>query len=247
MNPLYFVGRPDGRSALLAALFAAPWLVCFAWGWLARRWLWVAFGAAALLFPLSIALVQVPIQGAVGAVTLSLLGPAGVGRYLLLAGAPAVAMSGIVQEGAKLLVTLLALRGLGARSDRRAGLAVGAAAGAGYGAMEAFWVFNLIFAAGWSWATVQLLGPAGLTGFFERLYAVPFHTAAAALAAYGYASGRPWRFLLLAAGLHSALNYGALLASAGVFGLPAMEAWGVVITALTVGLALWLRFRSPRS
>ncbi|MCL6431494.1 MAG: hypothetical protein K6V36_11650 [Anaerolineae bacterium] len=247
MNPLYFVGRPDGRSALLAALIAAPWLACFARGWLARRWLWAAFGAAAILFPLSIALVQVPLQRAAGAATLWLLGPAGVGRYLLLAGAPAMAISGLVQESAKLLVALVALRRLNARGDRRAGLAIGAAAGVGYGAMEAFWVFNLIFAAGWSWATVQLQGPAGLVGFFERLYAVPFHAAAAALAAYGYASGRPWRFLLLAAGLHSALNYGALLASAGVFGLPAVEAWGVVITALTVGLALWLRFRSPRS
>jgi hypothetical protein len=244
MNPLSFVGRPDWRSLLLAALFVAPALVYLARGWLGRRPLWLAIAAGALLFPLSIALVQVPLQGVLGLLAQALLGASGVRRYLLLAGAPGVLASGIVQESTKLLVAAVTLRHLNGRGNRRAGLAGGAAAGAGYGAMEAFWVFNLIFGEGWSWATVQLLGPEALVGFFERLYAVPFHVGAAALAAYGYASGRTWPYLLLAAGLHSALNYGALLAAAGVVGLPAVEAWGVLVTALTVGLALRLRSRS---
>ncbi|MDI7276907.1 MAG: hypothetical protein QME94_13095, partial [Anaerolineae bacterium] len=62
MNPLAFVGRPDWRSLLLAALFVTPWLLCLGRGWLGRGWLWAALAAAALLFPLSIAWVQAPAQ-----------------------------------------------------------------------------------------------------------------------------------------------------------------------------------------
>jgi hypothetical protein len=63
---------------------------------------------------------------------------------------------------------------------------------------------------------VQLGGPAALLAFFERFVAVPFHVGAAALSGYGYATGRPWRFWLVAAMLHAAVNYGVLLRQAGI-------------------------------
>ncbi|MDI7276484.1 MAG: hypothetical protein QME94_10930, partial [Anaerolineae bacterium] len=203
-----------------------------------------ALAAAALLFPLSIAWVQTPAQRGLGALALRLLGGAALRRYGLLAGAPGIVVTGVVQEGVKLLVAMVALRRLGVGGQKRAGLAVGAAVGAGYGGMEAFWTFNVILAMGWSWATVQLLGPQAFLGFVERLYVVPFHIGAAALAAYGCAAGRSGRFLLLAIALHSALNYGALLAGAGVIGVAAFEAWGALVAAVAVGLALWLRKRA---
>ncbi len=242
-SPLYFVGMPDWRSALLAVLFALPWLTALAWGRLRCGWLWAAVAAGAVLFPLSIAWLQVPLQQALSALWVTLLGLEGIRRYLLLVSLPSLVVASAVQEGAKLVVAILALRLARARGDGQAGLAFGGAGGAGYGGFEAFWTLNAIFAAGWSWATVQLGGPAALLGFAERLYAVPFHVGSAALAAYGYATGRTWRYLLLAVGLHTLLNYGIALAQAGLLGTLAIEVWGALVAVATISAALWLRYR----
>ncbi len=240
MGPLYFVGAPDWRSALLAALFALPWLALLGRGWLRRGWLWTAAVAAAVLFPVSIAWVQVPIQQALGRLWLRWLSEDAIRRYLLLVGLPSIVVASLVQEGAKLLVAIGGLRLLGEGRKPATGLALGAAAGAGYGGMEAFWVFNQIFVAGFSWATVQLGGLGALLGFAERLYAVPFHIGSAALAGYGLASGRPWRFLLAAIALHTAVNYAVLALQAGLIGAITMEAWGALVGAATIASALWL-------
>ena len=243
-----FVGIPDWRSAVLALLFALPWLLLLGWAWFRarRERALVALGAlalAAVLFAPSIAWVQVPIQRALGALLIGRLGQSAVARYWFLAGLPGLLAASLVQEVAKLLVAVAALRIVPGERGARPGLALGGAAGAGYGGFEAFWTFNLILAQGWSWATVQLGGPLALAGFYERLYAVPFHAASVALSAYGYATGRPWRFLGLAVALHTLVNYGVLLLGGGVLSPVAMEAWGTLFAGITIALALWLRRR----
>ncbi len=239
-----FIGSPDWRSALLAALMALPWLWLLARGRLKGRYLWAAVAVGAALFPISIAWVQVPAQGVLSALWLRLLREEGIGRYLLLVGLPSLVVASLVQEGVKLLVAAAALRLGGDRRNAQYGLALGAAAGAGYGAFEAFWVFNLTLSTGWSPATVQLLGVEALLGLVERAFTVPFHIGATALAGYGYASGRPWRFLLLSVALHTLVNYAALLLQAGLLGIWATEAWIAAFALGTVGLALRLRHRS---
>jgi len=234
-DPLSFVGIPDWRSAVLAVLFAAPWLILLGRGWLQRRWFWVAVVAAAVLFPFTIAWVQVPIQQGLNALWATLLDAPTIGRFLLLVGLPSLLVASLVQEGAKLLVAVGALRLLGEQRKPLAGLALGVAAGAGYGGFEAFWVFNQIFGLGWSWATVQLGGPQALLGFVERFFSVPFHIGAAALAGYGYATGRPWRFLALAVGLHTVYNYGALALRAGVIDVTEVEVWAALVAMATIG------------
>ena len=247
MGPSYFVGSPDWRSALLAAVFALPWLVFLGRGWLRRGWLWAAVAAAAILFPFSIAWVQVPLQQAVGALWARVLSaPPGV-PLLYLVALPGLLVASLVQEAAKLAVAAATLRALGNTRRPRAGLALGAAAGAGYGAFEAFWTFNRIFAAGWSWATVELAGPVALFGFLERLFAVPFHAASAALSGYGLATRRPWRFFLLAVGLHTALNYSVVLLQTRVLSAVGAEVWGALVAALTIGAAIGLCTRAGRA
>ena len=243
-DPRAFIGTPNWRSAALAALFALPWLFVLARGHL-RRWpLWAALALAALLFPISIAWVQLPIQQGLSALWTHLLDSAAIERWLLLIAAPSIAVSGLVQESVKALVAFLALRLLRAGHEPRAGLALGAAAGAGYGGFEAFWVFNQIFASGMTWGTVQLYGPAALLGFIERLFAVPFHIAVAALAGYGLATRRPWRFLLLASGLHAATNYGIILNQAGLLDALSVEVWVAAFALASMAGALWLRRRT---
>jgi hypothetical protein len=245
-NPLEFVGTFDWRSVLLAVLFMAPWLIALAWTRLRSGWVWVAFVASAALFPVSIAWVQIPIQTAINQLLEHFFTIQQILSLLLLFGFPAVAVSGLVQEGVKLLVSAGALRMVTDRRRDLAGLAVGAASGAGFGAFEAFWVFNTTFGQGWSWATFQLLSWTALLPFIERAMTVPFHIGAAALAAYFLATGRWKTGYLVAAGAHTLVNYGVILLQAGVLNATTIEIWIGVITLIVIGLALWLRWRPAK-
>mgnify|MGYP005842296513 CR=1 FL=1 len=231
----------DWRAALLATLFTLPWLALLAWRRLGQRWLWLAVVAGAALFGVSIGWVQTPIQLGLNALWLGSLGVPTAQRYALLLALPSLLAGSLVQEGTKLLVAAGSLRLARAERTGEAGLALGAAAGAGYGGFEAFWTMNTIFSVGLTWATVQLGGPLVLLGYLERFFAVPFHIGAVALSGYGYATGRTWRFLLLAVGLHTAVNYGALATRYGLVDPLAVE--GIVALGATAAmtLALWVR------
>ncbi|NLF03122.1 MAG: YhfC family intramembrane metalloprotease [Anaerolineales bacterium] len=246
MCPLDLIGVPDWRSAIIAVVLTAPWLVLLARGRLRHRALWLIVEAAALLFPLSIAWVQVPIQQGLGVAWQRVLSPEVISRYLVLIGMPSIVVSGLVQEVVKFALAALGLRLMRDQRGPCTGLAVGAAAGAGYGAMEAFWVANSIFAAGFTWATVQIGGPWGLIGFIERFFTVMLHVGVSALAGYGLAAGQPWRYLLLAIGLHALANTSALLLQTGRIGLLGAEGMVAVIAVAALGAALWLRNQALR-
>jgi uncharacterized membrane protein YhfC len=72
---------------------------------------------------------------------------------------------------------------------------------------------------------------------------VMFHAGVVALSAYGLTTGRPWRFLLLAIGLHSATNYLVLPLQVGMISVAGIETGVALIAAGTMAAALWLRFR----
>jgi hypothetical protein len=110
MSPLDFVGTPDWRSAVLALAYAAPWLLLLAGRWLRRGWLWGVLVAGAVLFPLSIAWVQVPIQQAIGRFFTETLAPQTINRYVLLVGLPSIIVSGLVQETVKFAIAVGGMR-----------------------------------------------------------------------------------------------------------------------------------------
>ncbi|MCX6011497.1 MAG: PrsW family glutamic-type intramembrane protease [Chloroflexi bacterium] len=157
-------------------------------------------------------------------------------------GIPTIVLSGLVQEGSKLVPVVFYWWRKGRKIDPKTGLIIGAVAGLGFGVFEAVWVHNSVFAAGWTWSAIQVGGVVALAVFWERLFAVGFHIAASALAGYGLAKGWGWQFYLIASGLHALLNYGIVLLSFGLFGTVGLEIYAAVVAALVSAVALWLRW-----
>ena len=164
-------------------------------------------------------------------------------RWILLAGIPQILLTGLVQEGAKLVPVVVYWRRSDRNLDPKLGLAIGAVAGAGFGIFEAQWAHNTIFASGWTWAAVQTGGFMALLGFWERFFAVAAHIAFSALAGYGLARGWGWQFYLIASVLHALLNYSIVLSLAGLFTALQAEIYIAVIAVLATAWALWLRWR----
>ena len=84
MNPLNFVGQPDWRSALLAILLAIPWFLLLVRKRIRIPWIWVVLLAGIVLFPLSIAYIQVPIQNGINTLYIRYLSNEVLQKYLLL-------------------------------------------------------------------------------------------------------------------------------------------------------------------
>jgi len=164
-------------------------------------------------------------------------------RWLLLAGIPLMLLTGLVQEGSKLVPVVVYWRRSGRNIDPKLGLAIGAVAGAGFAIFEAQYFHNLIFASGWTWEWVQAYGFVALLPFWERFFTVAAHIAFSALAGYGLARGRGWQFYLIASGLHALLNYGAVLWQAGLLTDLHVEIYVAVIAVVVTAWALWLRWR----
>ncbi len=229
----------------LAIIFGAVWISGY-WSPLFKKpWLWAVLVASALLTWVAAAFIQIPLQVLVGQVLGQLWSQETLTRWLLLAGIPQILLSGLVQEGSKLVPIVVYWWRKGRNIDPKLGLAIGAVAGVGFGIFEAQWVHNAIFASGWSWQVVQAGGFWALAGFWERFFAVAFHTAASALAGYGLAKGCGWQFYLLASFLHSFLNYSVVLLQSGLFTIVHVEIYVAVVAVLVTVGALWLRWRKP--
>ena len=164
-------------------------------------------------------------------------------RWLLLAGIPIILLSGLVQEGSKLVPVVVYWWRKGRNIDPKLGLVIGAVAGMGFGVFEAMWAHNNIFAAGWTWEAVQTGGVVALAGFWERFFAVALHIGISALAGYGLAKGWGWQFYLLASFLHAFNNYCVVLFQSGIFTIVHVEIYAAVVAMLVTGGALRLRWR----
>lgn len=248
-----FFQNPNGWGIGLAFAFGAVWLAALAPPLRRLRLrlptlilaLLLVFISSAILTLAAIAFIQIPLQIWTGEALNHFWSQETLLRWILLSGIPAVLLSGLVQEAAKLLPPLVFFR-LRRPQGAKLALIIGAVAGAGFGIFEAQWALNTIFAAGWSWGTVELLGFEALLGFWERFFAVAFHIAATAIAAYGLFRGKWWQFYLLSAFLHFVLNYGILFVQAGYLTALQVEIYIAVVALATVGLALWLRWRPER-
>jgi len=227
----------------LAVAFGAVWLAGY-WPPLFKKyWLWVVLVVSALLSLVAVTFVQIPLQILVGRALGQFWSQEVIMRWLLLAGAPQILLSGLVQEGSKLVPVVIWWWRAGRNIDPKVGLVIGVVAGAGLGVFEAVWVHNTVFAAGWSWAAVQAGGVMALAPFWERFFAVAFHIAVSGLAGYGLARGWGWQFYLLAAFLHGLLNYSIVLLQSGLFTVVYVEIYAAVVAVLLTCVVLWLRWR----
>jgi len=235
--------NPGALGIGLAVVFGAIWLAGY-WPPLFKRpWLWAVLVVSATLTLIAVVFIQIPLQIWAGQALNYFWSEEILLSWLLLVGIPQVLLSGLVQEGGKLVPIVIWWWGEDRSIAPKLGLAIGAVAGAGFGIFEAQWAHNAIFASGWSWETVQTSGVMALAGFWERFFAVAFHTAASALAGYGLARGWGWQFYLLAAFLHSLLNYSVVLLQMGLFTIVHVEIYAAVVAVLVTGVALWLRWR----
>jgi len=227
----------------LALAFGAVWFAPYWTPILKKPWAWAVLVTSAFLSLAAVAFVQIPLQVLVGQVLGSLWSQEVLMRWILLAGIPQILLSGLVQEGSKLVPVVIYWWRSSKSIDPKLGLVIGAVAGAGLGIFEAVWVHNTIFTAGWTWEAVQAGGLMALAGFWERFFTVGFHIAVSALAGYGLARGWGWQFYLLAAFLHASLNYSVVLLQSGVFTIVHVEIYVAVMAVLVTAVVLWLRWR----
>jgi len=237
-----FYSNPGGWGIGIALALGAIWLGAFAPPVHKRPWLWAVLAGGAILFGPTISFIQAPLQFGANKALLHFWDQATLQQHLLFAGIPAVLFTGLVQEGLKLVPPLVYMRRQASISNRDA-LILGAVAGAGFGIFEAAWVFNIVFASGFTWATVQLQGWQALLPFWERFSTIGFHTAATALAIYGWNKGKGWQFYLLVAFLHIILNYSVLLLAAQALTMVQVEIYVSILAAAILATALWLRWR----
>jgi RsiW-degrading membrane proteinase PrsW (M82 family) len=244
---LSFFQNPSALGIGLAIAFGAIWLAAYRPPLIKRPWFWAVLVSSAILALAAASFIQIPLQVLAGAALGNFWSQEVLERWILLAAIPQIFLSGLVQEGAKLVPVVVYWWRSGRNIDPRLGLAIGAVAGAGFGIFEAQWAHNVIFASGWTWGAVQAGGYMALAGFWERFFVVAAHTAFSALAGYGLARGWGWQFYLIAAALHGLLNYSVVLVQVGIFTALHMEIYVAVLAVLVTAWALWLRWRKTGS
>lgn len=227
----------------MAFIFGAFWLLLLApLGWRRVR-LWLLFLIGAVLFVPAIALVQLPIQRALSQFIVALVGIETYQEDILVLSVPAVLVSGLVQEAAKLLPVFVFWEMRKRAWLPKFGLSVGAIVGAGFGVFEAQWLLNSIFAAGFTLGWVSTFGLEALGGFWERFFSIAFHVGSGALLGWGVARRRAWLFFLLTTILHVLLNYTVILFQTGILTAIQVEFAIAIVADITFFIAFMLRWR----
>ena len=173
----------------LGIVFGAVWFTAYWTPILKRPWGWAVLVSSVLLSWTAVAFIQLPLQYLTSNLLFSQFGLETYQSQLLFMAIPAVLLSGLVQEGSKLVPVVAYWWRSGRSIDPKLGLAIGAVAGLGFGVFEAVWAHNTIFTSGWSWEAVRTQGLVALAPFWERFFTVAFHIAASALAGWGLARG----------------------------------------------------------
>ena len=238
-----FFQNPSAWGIGLAVGFGVVWLACYRPPLFKKPWLWSVLVSSAFLTLAAVSFIQYPLQIWSGQALSHFWSPEVLMRWILLAAIPSILLSGLVQEGAKLVPMVVYWQRSGRNLDPRLGLAIGAVAGAGFGIFEAQWALNAIFAQGVTWEAIQAGGFTATLGFWERFLVVAAHIAWSALAGYGLARGWGWQFYLITSVLHALLNYSIILLQTGILTNLRYEIYIMVIAVLVTAWALWLRWR----
>ncbi|MFH0941527.1 MAG: YhfC family glutamic-type intramembrane protease [Chloroflexota bacterium] len=227
----------------LAVAFGVVWLAGFLPPFHRKPWLGAVLVASAILTLAAITFIQIPLQLFIGDTLSRFFSWPTVLDWMLLASIPGISVSGLVQEGAKMVPQMFFWWRQGRKLNPKLGLCLGAVAGAGFGIFEANWIHSLVLSSGWSWSVVNDNGLIGLAPFIERFFVVAFHIGTSALVGYGLARGWGWQFYLIASLLHAILNYATIMLQAGVISGLWVEIFTVVWAVAVIGSALWLRWR----
>ena len=228
----------------LGIVFGAIWLIGYRPPIFKKPWVWgLIMMNSAFLTWTAVCFLQSSLQSWTNQALVYFFGLETVMGWLLVASIPSILLSGIVQEGSKLVPVVMGWLRNNRNMNARTGLIIGAISGAGFGVFEAVWVLNTTFAAGWTWAMVESQGLVALLPFVERFFAIAFHIGSCALAGYGLAKGWGWQFYLVAAFLHGLVNYSVVLFQTHVLTAFQMDIWVAVIAIVLTIVVLWLRWK----
>ena len=233
--------NPSFAEMGLAVLIGIIWYAAYVPPLRGYGFVWGVAAAAAVLTLLAVVFIQIPLQLLTGQLLAETLDPATITKWLYVLGLPQILLSGFVQEGAKLLPVVVVWQRAEHYLDPKVGLIVGAAAGLGFGVFEARWALNQAVAGGLTWSAVQTGGFQTFLPVWERIFAVGGHIAFSALAGYGLARERGWLFYLIAAGLHSAMNYTVVLLQAQLISIVTLEILAALVAIAAAAWALVLR------
>lgn len=228
----------------IGVVFGAIWLTPYWPPMVKKPGLRVVGAVSAFLTWTAIAFIQIPLQGWVGQALHYSWDQITLTRWLLVAGLPQILLSGLVQEGAKLVPVVFYRWRNHSHFTPKFGLVAGAVSGAGFGVFEAIWAHNTIFSSGWTWNTVETSGLVALLGFWERFFSLAFHIGVSAVAGYGLAKRLGWQFYLIASFLHGATNYSVILLQKGFLTNVQVEIYIAIIAAAVTAVALRLRWRN---
>ncbi len=231
--------NPSFLAMGLAILLGLFWYALYLPPLRGYSFLWAVAVASALLTLLAIVIIQMPLQALAGMLLGRAFEPTTIARWLYILGLPQILLSGFVQEAAKLVPIIYIWHRAERYLDAKVGLIVGATAGLGFGIFEAMWGLNQVFAAGWTWSTVEAAGFSGLIPVWERFFVIGGHVAFSALAGYGLARERGRIFYLIAAGLHSLMNYTIVLLHAELISITTVE---ILVALIAVGASAWILY-----
>ena len=238
--------NPTVEGIGIALIMGTIWLADFRMPLGKQPSLWIFLAVGAVLFIPTVLFLQTPLQAISYQFFSQILSREAWRSQLLLAQIPGMLISGFVQEGMKLVPVLIYRKRRQPLSEGQA-LLTGAAVGAGFGIFEAAWLFYQNFRMGFSWNNIQFEGWLGILFFVERFIAIAFHISATAVLSYYWNKNKGGRAYLIIALFHSILNYGAVLAIAQVFTTIETEVYIAVLSAILIGMALWLRWHERPS
>ncbi len=231
----------------LGIVFGAIWYAAYWTPVLRRPGPWAVLAGSTLITWIAVAFIQIPLQSWTGRAMSFFWSQEILARRILLVGIPLMLLSGLVQEGSKLVPVVIYWWRKGKNIDPKLGLAIGAVAGLGFGVFEAVWVHNTVFISNWNWEAVRATGLFwAMIPFLERFFVVAFHTAASAIAGWGLVKGKGWQFYLIVSFAHSFLNYSTIIFGTGLLSQLELEIFIIICTLIVTAVALWLRYRKQK-
>jgi RsiW-degrading membrane proteinase PrsW (M82 family) len=243
VNISEFFADPSFWGISLAIVFGLVWIVPLAPRKLNLIPAWLVLLLGAAVFAPCIVWLQIPLQDWISDLLIAKMGSEEAMQHLFITSLPIVLMSGIIQEGAKMLPTISFWLFKNRKISPKLGLTMGAMAGAGFGILEGQWITNMIFASGWTFDAARTAGFLGFAGFWERFFTIGFHIALGALTGWGLAKGKGWLFYLIAAILHGLTNYSVVWVQTGRINVIQIESIIAVIAVLVWGFIFWLRWK----
>jgi hypothetical protein len=191
----------------LAILFTVICLVLYKPPMIKKPLLWAFFVSAAIITLATFCIIQNPLLMVIGQSFYKTWGEQFVQQWILVLAIPGALITGLLQEGAKVLPGVIYWWKNNRTIDPKWGLIIGAVSGAGWGFIEAQWLHNSVLALGWSWELIGAQGFLAVAPFMESFFTIPFHAATCALIGYGLAKGKGWQFYLIISLVHAVFQY----------------------------------------